>query len=86
MAQHLQLNIGGIDYNVEVEIEEGYVVCVYAVEVCDGCNYYEVDMTEEQKQQFLAEYEDYLNDAYEEYLEMKEDIAGEEKWERKNDR
>lgn len=86
MIRQLQLKIGGIKYSAEVEIEEGYVACVYSVEVYDGCNYFEIDMTEEDKQEFFNQYEDYLNEEYEEYLAAQDEIAGEEKWERETGR
>ena len=78
----LELELGGILYNVEIDLEEGYVCGVESVEVYDGeGNSFHIDMTYEQMNQFFERYEDALNDAYQADKVARAEQAAEERWE-----
>ena len=83
----LELVIGGILYNVEIDLEDNYVSGVESVEVYDGeGNSFHIDMTPDELGQFYERYEDDLNDAYTAREVAKAELAAEERWEIGEDR
>ena len=56
--------IAGIEYEVEVDVEEEYVCDVLSVSVYDGETYHELSLNEKSLEDFYNSYEDFLNEAY----------------------
>ena len=82
----LEIIAGGITYDVEVDIDEGYVCSVFSVEVYDGKKFHKIDMDSDKLNDFYNRYEDDLQQAYEDHKIAMAESAGEERWERQNDR
>lgn len=82
----LDIKIGGIRYNVELETEEGYVAAVNSVQVDTGTEFTDIVMIQQELDEFFARYEDELNGAYQAYLVATAEMAAEEKWELAEDR
>lgn len=82
----LELNLGGIIYDVEVDIDEEYVCDVMSVEVYDGEKFHKIKMTNNDLMCFYEKYQDELNEAYQSEMVARAELAAEEKWERENDR
>ena len=83
---NLDLKIGGIDYNVNVDIEDDYVSAVLGVSVFDGEMFVELDLNNADLEEFYSTYVDQLNERYIEYREDLAISAAEAKWELANDR
>ena len=83
---NLDLKIGGIDYNVNVDIEDDYVSAVLGVSVFDGEMFVELDLKNADLEEFYSTYVDQLNERYIEYREDLAISAAEAKWELANDR
>lgn len=85
--EEIELNIGGINYVVQVEVEDNYVVGVSGVAVYNGEVYVDiVSMTGEDTEKFFETYEDQLNEEYQAHLIAQAELAGEERWELAMDR
>lgn len=82
----IEVNLGGIIYDVEVDIDDEYVCDVMGVEVYDGEKFHEIKMTNNDLMCFYEKYEDELNEAYQSEMVARAELAAEEKWERENDR
>lgn len=83
----LELSIGGINYIVQVDVEDNYVIGVCGVSVYNGEIYTDiVSMTGEDTEKFFETYEDQLNEAYQSHLIAAAEMAGEERWELAMDR
>jgi len=82
----IELNLGGIIYDVEVDIDEEYVCDVMSVEVYDGEKFHKIKMTNNDLMCFYEKYQDELNEAYQSEMIAKAEMAAEERWERANDR
>lgn len=82
----IELNLGGIIYDVEVDIDDEYVCDVMGVEVYDGEKFHEIKMTNNDLKSFYDRYQDELNEAYQSEMVARTELAAEEKWERENDR
>lgn len=82
----LELNLGGIIYDVEVDIDDEYVCDVMGVEIYDGEKFHKIKMTNNDLMCFYEKYEDELNEAYQSEMVARAELAAEEKWERENDR
>lgn len=82
----LELNLGGIIYDVEVDIDDEYVCDVMGVEIYDGKKFHKIKMTNNDLKCFYEKYEDELNEAYQSEMVARAELAAEEKWERENDR
>lgn len=82
----IEVNLGGIIYEVEVDIDDEYVCDVMGIEVYDGEKFHEIKMTNNDLKCFYEKYEDELNEAYQSEMVARAELAAEEKWERENDR
>lgn len=83
----LDIKIGGISYNVALEVEEhNTVIAVNGVSVWDGKKYVEVDMTEKELEEFYEMYVDQINEATMDHIIAREECAAEAHWESANDR
>lgn len=82
----LDIKIGGIRYNVELETEDGHVTAVNSVQVDTGTEFTDIVMIQQELDEFFARYEDELNDAYQAYLVATAEMNAEEKWELAEDR
>ena len=82
----LDIKIGGIRYNVELETEDNYVTAVNSVQVDTGTEVTDIVMIQRELDEFFAKYEDELNDAYRAYLVATAEMNAEEKWELAEDR
>ncbi|MBO7735934.1 MAG: hypothetical protein J6S67_25415 [Methanobrevibacter sp.] len=83
----LELVIGGITYNVRVDIDDEYVCSVMDIMVFDGgARFIPILLDDKQLKAFYDRYEDELQQAYEEHKIAMAESAGEERWERENDR
>lgn len=82
----IELNLGGIVYDVEVDIEDNYVCDVMSVEIYDGEKFHKLKMTNNDLMCFYEKYQDELNDAYTSEMVALAELAAEERWERVNDR
>ena len=62
----LEIKIGGITYEVEVDIDEESVVGVMSVNIWDNKNRKEIEvpMTNKELEEFYERYQDDLNDKY----------------------
>lgn len=62
----LEIKIGGITYEVEVDVDEESVVGVMSVNICDNKNKKEIEvpMTIKELNEFYERYQDDLNDKY----------------------
>lgn len=62
----LEIKIGGITYEVEVDIDEESVVGVMSVNIWDNKHRKEIEvpMTNEELEEFYERYQDDLNDKY----------------------
>ena len=82
----IDITIGGVTYNVCLEVEDGYVVGVnYAsVYTCEGL--VGLSMDTDKCEQFYARYEDDLNEAYQTHLVAAAECAAEARWENREDR
>jgi len=83
---NLDIKMGGINYNVDVEIEDEYVSGVNEVSVFDGEIFCNLDLNRADLDEFYATYVDQLNEAYIDLKVALAELAGEERWERENDR
>jgi hypothetical protein len=82
----LDMKVGGISYSVSVEVEDEYVIGVNDVEVFDGENYFPVEMSQKELDEFYNHYEDELNECYRNSVIAYAECCAEEKWELANDR
>ena len=82
----IEVNLGGIIYDVEVDVDDNYVCDVMSVEVYDGTKFHKLKMTNNDLMCFYEKYQDELNDAYQSEMVARAELAAEEKWERENDR
>ena len=82
----IEVNLGGIIYDVEVDIDDNYVCDVMSVEVYDGEKFHKLKMTNNDLMCFYEKYQDELNEAYQSEMVARAELAAEEKWERENDR
>lgn len=66
MINELEIKIGGITYELEIEVDEECVVGVFSVAIWDTKNKKEIDvpMSGKELQEFFERYEDELNEAY----------------------
>ena len=80
----LDVEIGGIEYRVEVDVEEAdeYVCGVFEVEVWDGEKYQKIKMDKKALSDFAAMYDDYLQEAYRDYRIAQAEYYAEQEWER----
>lgn len=83
---NLDFKIGGINYNVDVDIEDEYVSGVFGVSVFDGEIFVDLDLKQAELDEFYATYVDQLNESYIDHKVAIAELAGEERWERANDR
>ena len=81
----LDMEVGGITYLVEVDLENECVSDVLGVEVFDGRDYCSIKMDNAQLSDFLKSYQDNLDDAYADYLRSIEDDYYEQKFERERE-
>ena len=87
MNEELELKIGGITYDVEVDIDDDYVCSVRSVDVWDGEeSFFNLSMKKNELEDFYNMYEDALNEAYATEKIARAEMAAEERWERENDR
>lgn len=82
----IEVNLGGIIYDMEVDIDDNYVCDVMSVEVYDGEKFHKLKMTSNDLKSFYEKYQDELNEAYQNEMEARAELAAEERWERANDR
>lgn len=82
----LDIKVGGIRYNVELDTEDNHVTAVMSVQVDTGVEFTDIVMTNEELNEFFERYEDDLNEAYQAYLVATAECAAEEKWELAEDR
>ena len=82
----LSLKLGGIDYDVEVDIDDECVCDVFSVSVWDGEKTHKIKMDKDDLANFYKFYQDNLQEAYEDHKVALEEMAAEERWERQNDR
>lgn len=82
----LELTIGGIKYQVDLDIDDEYVCGVLGVKVYSGKEFINIKLSRQELKDFYNAYEDILNESYQDYLDDSEEIYLEEKWERDNDR
>jgi len=82
----LDIEIGGVTYNVSMEVDDGYVIGVNYVSVytCDGL--ISLAMDTEKCEQFYERYVDELNEAYQDNQIVIAESIAEERWEAKEDR
>lgn len=81
----LTFTVGGIDYLVDVDLEDKMVTAVYSVEIWDGEFYRPIVMDDEQLSDFFDTYRDNMNEAYDDYLQAIEDDYYEDKFERERE-
>lgn len=84
--EEIELKIGGITYDVEVDVDEDYVCGVMSVEVYDGESFHDIEMKSADLEDFYNRYQDELNEAYTDEKAARAQLAAEERWERENDR
>jgi hypothetical protein len=77
----LEFTVGGIDYLVDVDLEDKMITAVHSVEIWDGENYRLIEMDDEQLSDFFDTYRDNMNDAYDNYLQALEDEYYEDNFE-----
>lgn len=82
----LEVKLGGITYNIEVDIDDEYVSAVFSVEVYDGQMFVPLSLTEDELDDFYTRYEDDLNEAYYDSKIAFAECCAEEKWESSRDR
>lgn len=82
----LDIKMGGIRYNVEIDTEDNHVTAVMGVQVDTGVEFTDIVMTNEELNEFFERYEDDLNDAYQAHLVAVAEWAAEEKRELAEDR
>ena len=82
----IELNLGGIIYEVEVDIDDEYVCDVMGVEIYDGEKFHKIKMTNNDLMCFYEKYQDELNEAYQDHKIALAESVAEERWERENDR
>lgn len=82
----LEMKIGGLDYSLEIDVDEDYVVGVNKVSVFDGKIYFPIDMNKKELADFYDFYEDYLNESWQDRKIALAECCAEENWERSNDR
>ncbi len=88
MINELEIKIGGITYELEIDVDEECVVGVFSVAIWDTKNRKEIDvpMSGEELQEFFERYQDELNEAYTDEKAARAQLAAEERLERENDR
>lgn len=88
MINELEIKIGGITYELEIEVDEECVVGVFSVAIWDTKNRKEIDvpMSGKELQEFFERYQDELNEAYKDEKAARAQLAAEERLERENDR
>lgn len=67
--KELEVNLGGIQYLVEVDIDSDRIYKVFSVSIFVEGNYHKLPMTAADRNTFLYWYEDALNECWEEYKE-----------------
>ena len=82
----IEMKLGGITYDVEIDVEDNYVCGVMEVSVYDGVQFHNISMKKSELEDFYNRYEDELNEAYTNEKLATEELAAEERWERENDR
>ena len=82
----LDFKTGGISYNCEIDVDDGYVVGVFSVKVFDGEDYLPIGMTDSELEDFYEKYVDDLNEAYESHQIVMAEIAYEDRAELAMDR
>lgn len=80
MLKELFIKLGGIDYKVEVDIFEDYVIQVFSVWVWNEGKYYKIKRLPAELKTFYKCYEDALNECWQETKEN-EDLYYREKGE-----
>lgn len=84
--EEMEIEIAGITYELQIDVDDDYVISVFSVAVWDGKKEHEIKMTQKQLDKFYEANQDALNEKYRDELIAKAEMAGEEQWERQNDR
>lgn len=82
----LDITIGGVDYNISIDVDDGYVDNVNGVSVYTRDGLIDLELDDDKCDQFFERYEDDLNEAYQDHLVAVSECAAEEMWERREDR
>ena len=62
----LEIKIGGIQYKLEIDTDEGYVTTVFSVAVWNGAKYLTLPLRNKDLEEFLDRYQDELNEEFQE--------------------
>lgn len=80
----LEIKIGGIEYKLEIDTEEGYVTNVFSVAVWNGAKYITLPLKREDLKKFYERYQDELSEEFQEQEKDKFLAWMEEKGEEKD--
>lgn len=62
----LEIKIGGIQYKLEIDTDDGYVTTVFSVAVWNGAKYLTLPLRNKDLEEFLDRYQDELNEEFQE--------------------